>query len=277
MVSAPQHVLGAKMEQALLDVAAQTPSLVGDCSIHVKFRQERVDVWATPRLGGPRPSRPTVVSSGALVFDLSTAIRVHGRMTAVHVLPLRSEPRLIAAIHVGRKREPKWVERLLYEAMTGPEGFGAKDVESTGFWHAALADLRVAAQDGGAMLHCLTAPQLAVVSDRLRAAGRRVGVDVFDGFGSADPAVVRTAVLATRDDTPADWVWAGIAWRRVQLVAAGLGLSTSCVGTLLDTGDTRWGIQEALSSTDWPQIVLRFGPSASFQQTLNQFGTAFVG
>jgi hypothetical protein len=263
-MSTRTHVLDAEGQSALTAVAEAAPSLVGDRSCRLLFRPERVDVWAAPP-AIRTPGRPSVISCGAAVFDLSVAIRAFGRMTAVHVLPLRSEPRLIAAVHIGREREPTWRDRQRHEAMTDPDGYQTRTVEMDGFWSDTMGDLEKAASEGSARLSCLTRPQLHKVSDVLSEAGRGIGIEPLGALDRAGCAGThaRTAVLSTRHDDPAGWVWAGVAWRRVLLTATTLGLTTSCVGALLDSGNTRWRIQEALGYLDWPQVVLRFGLRAA--------------
>lgn len=266
-MSARTRVLGVEEERALAAVSAATPSLVGDLPCRLVFRSERVDVWSVPA-AAREPSRSEVISCGAAVFDLTVAVRAFGRMTAVHVRPLRSEPRLIAAVHIGREREPRRQDRAFYEAMTQPERHETPDIDLNGFWSDVMGGLGAAALDGRGGLAWLTTPQRLAVSEVLAEAGRGVGVGVETPSMldvttyAATHAHARMAVLSTRGDDPVLWVWAGVAWRRVLLTAASLGLSTSCVGALLDSGDTRQRIQNALGDLAWPQVVLRFGLEA---------------
>ncbi len=84
--------------------------------------------------------------------------------------------------------------------------------------------------------------------------------------GVADPRevedeLVRSTVLvvATRADTRADWVRAGMALQRLLLTATTLGLVASFVDQGTQDADLRQELARTLGLWDFPQIVLRIG------------------
>lgn len=67
------------------------------------------------------------------------------------------------------------------------------------------------------------------------------------------------AVLATKDDEPADWLRAGQALQRVLLTATACGLSASFLYQSIELRDMRGDAAPAWPWDENPQIVIRFG------------------
>jgi len=66
-------------------------------------------------------------------------------------------------------------------------------------------------------------------------------------------------VLCTRDDGPPDWAVAGVAFERVLLRAAALGLASSYYSAAIEVGPARARLREVLGETGWPQVLFRLG------------------
>jgi nitroreductase len=67
------------------------------------------------------------------------------------------------------------------------------------------------------------------------------------------------AVLATRRDSPQDWLLAGQAMQRVLLVATREGLAVSLLTQAIEHTELRWLVRDPLGGWSEPQIVMRLG------------------
>lgn len=66
-------------------------------------------------------------------------------------------------------------------------------------------------------------------------------------------------VLATRHDTPRDWMVAGQALQRVLLAATQAGLASSLLTQAIEHRELRWLVRDPLTGWSEPQVVMRFG------------------
>ena len=73
----------------------------------------------------------------------------------------------------------------------------------------------------------------------------------------------RLLVLATRDDQPQDWLWAGYAMEFALLRAAAYGIQASFMGCLINTPAARARTQSILGLRRIPQMVIGLGHASS--------------
>ena len=73
------------------------------------------------------------------------------------------------------------------------------------------------------------------------------------------------AMLATRRDSPRDWLVAGQAMQRVLLVATREGLAASLLTQAIEHAELRWLVRDPMGGWSEPQVVMRlgYGPEAS--------------
>lgn len=253
-MSAKRHLLTPEQEQLVVAAANEAPCLVGDRVWRVIARPERFDIRTvgSARIRKVDPHRrSTVISCGAAVFNAGAALRALGWSAAVRILPLRADSPLVASVRFGGRRTPTAYEQRLCDAMMGGEGYETCVGDLAHYWSGTMTDLEHAAREEGAQLTFLSEPEARKADSVL--------AEADSGYeGLVQDRYAKLAVLSTAADTHAAWVWAGIAWQRVLLAARLSGLSTSCVSTSLDIGDTRWRVQDVIAEPTWPQVVVLF-------------------
>ncbi len=243
--------------------------------------------------------RELLLSCGAALFNLRTAIHALGAHPATTLFPRRDDPTLLALVRplAARRPDPRLVE--LADAIP------RRHTNRTPFEDAVIpasvvAALRHAAEVEQSWLPRLDANQLedlrelvhkshhAQVGDpaflaewrywTARAPGARDGVPeyaagampsnnggwVLRDFGSlprdrTDHSEPLVVVIGSFDDTPVDRVQAGQAMQRVLLTATVAGLDASFISQPVEVPAVRAELRRLLGGGLWPQIVLRLG------------------
>ncbi|MFI9454141.1 Acg family FMN-binding oxidoreductase [Amycolatopsis sp. NPDC052450] len=240
--------------------------------------------------------RELVLSCGAALFTLRTAIHASGFHPATTLVPSRTDPDLLAVVRplAERTPDPK-VSRLAHaipRRRTNRRPFlSCATPEST------LAVLRHATELEHAWMSRLDADQcrrLRDLTERARgaqladpaflaelgrwtglAAGTRDGVPsyategapadeswILDEFGEADngarpaPLVV---MIGSLTDERIDRLQAGQALQRVLLTATGAGLDASFISPPTMVREARAELRRLLGCGVWPQVLLRVG------------------
>lgn len=248
--------------------------------------------------------RELLLSCGAALFNLRTAIHAMGVHPATTLLPRRDDPDLLAIV---RPRATALIDRRLAvlataipRRHTNRTPFLPKPVPAT-----FVGRLRHAAEVEHAWMPQLDEDQLrelqrlvaeshriqvsdpAFLAEWQRWTGRaqncRDGVpfaaggttvaddawvlrDYGDGTRAvgAPPLVV---VIGTFGDTPADRIRAGQAMQRVLLTATAVGVDASFISQPVEVAATRARLRNVLGGGLWPQIVLRLGYGAPVSWT----------
>jgi nitroreductase len=84
------------------------------------------------------------------------------------------------------------------------------------------------------------------------------------------------AVLATRFDSPRDWLVAGQALQRVLLVATRRGLATSLLTQAFEHDSLRWQVRDTRSGLSRPQVVIRLGYGPDVPPTPRRPAAEFI-
>ncbi|WP_410645067.1 Acg family FMN-binding oxidoreductase [Amycolatopsis sp. lyj-346] len=246
--------------------------------------------------------RELLLSCGAALFNLRTAINALGAHPATTLLPRRDDPTLLALVRpfAARRPDPRLVH--LADAIprrhTNRTPFGTDTIPAP-----MVAELRHAAEVEQAWLPRLDAHQLeglrelvhkshqVQVSDpafvaewrywTARAPGSRDGVPeyaagampsdnggwVLRDFGARrrgrpDESEPLVVVIGSFDDTRIDRIRAGQAMQRVLLTATAAGLDASFISQPVEVPAVRRELRALLGGGLWPQIVLRLGRGA---------------
>ncbi|MET9258577.1 nitroreductase family protein [Amycolatopsis sp. NPDC004079] len=239
--------------------------------------------------------RELLLSCGAALFNLRTAIHATGFQPAATLLPRRGDPDLLALV---RPRSPATIDRRIASLAkaiprrhTNRTPFAASPVPAE-----AVGSLRHAAEIEHAWMPRLDAEQLdglkelvgeshrlqandpAFVAEWRRWTGRgqanRDGVPFAAGgetaaddawvlrdFGGARApgAAPLVVVIGTFGDQPLDRLRAGQAMQRVLLTATALGIDASFISQPVEVPAIRTRLRDLLGGGLWPQIVLRLG------------------
>lgn len=239
--------------------------------------------------------RELLLSCGAALFNLRTAIHALGAHPATTLLPRRDNPTLLAVIRPFAARKPD--RRLVRLADAIPRRHTNRaPFETVVIPDAVVAELRHAAEAEQAWLPRLDAHQLDRLRDLVhkshhaqvtdpafmaewrqwtaRPQDSRDGVpdgmpsddsDRISGdFGSprrgladdSDPLVV---VVGSFDDKQADRIRVGQAMQRVLLTATAAGFDASFVPQPVEVPAVRAELRTLLGGGLWPQVVLRLG------------------
>ncbi|WP_020658897.1 Acg family FMN-binding oxidoreductase [Amycolatopsis benzoatilytica] len=240
--------------------------------------------------------RELLLSCGAALFNLRTAIHAMGVHPATSLMPRRDDPDLLALVlpqaTAPIDRRLAVLATAIPKRHTNRTPFAAEPVPA-----AAIGRLRHAAEVEHAWMPQLDAGQVAGLRDLVRkshrvqmadpafvaewqrwtgrgqgnrdgvpfAAGGTVAADdtwVLRDYGtssrapSAGPLVV---VIGTFGDTPTDRLRAGQAMQRVLLTATAEGIDASFVSQPVEVPAVRAQLRDLLGGGLWPQIVLRLG------------------
>ncbi|MFJ1768102.1 Acg family FMN-binding oxidoreductase [Amycolatopsis sp. NPDC088138] len=233
--------------------------------------------------------RELLLSCGAALFNVRTAIHALGAHPATTLLPRRDDPALLAVVRPFAARNPD--RRLVRLAGAIPRRHTNRTpFEAAVIPDAVVAELRHAAEAEQAWLPLLDADQLDRLRDlthrshhaqtadpaflaewqrwTARSPGSRDGVPGNTGrtmpmededwilAGSPDPLVV---VVGSFDDKKADRIRAGQAMQRVLLTATAAGFDASFVSRPVEVPAVRAELRTLLGGGLWPQIVLRLG------------------
>jgi nitroreductase len=246
--------------------------------------------------------RELLVSCGAALFNLRTAIHALGAHPATTLLPRRDDPTLLAVVRpfAARRPDPRLVELAgaIPRRHTNRTPFEAASIPPS-----VVAELRHAAEVEQAWLPRLDANQLEGLRELVHKAHHaqiaepaflaewlhwtRRGSDSRDGvpeyaagampsnnggwvlrdFGSrrrdrTDHSEPLVVVIGSFDDTPTDRLRAGQAMQRVLLAATVAGLDASFISQPVEVPPVRAELRRLLGGGLWPQIVLRLGRGA---------------
>ncbi|MGW5718589.1 Acg family FMN-binding oxidoreductase [Amycolatopsis sp. NPDC003865] len=243
--------------------------------------------------------RELLLSCGAALFNLRTAIQALGAHPATTLLPRRDDPTLLAVVRpfAARRADPR-VGRLadaIPRRHTNRTPFEAAAVPA-----AVLADLRHAAEIEQAWLPRLGTDQLERLRELVhkahhvqlgnpaflaewqhwtaRTPGSRDGVPeyaagampsnnggwILRDFGSrprgrTDHSEPLVVVIGSFDDGPLDRIRSGQAMQRVLLTATAAGFDASFISQPVEVAPVRAELRQLLGGGLWPQIVLRLG------------------
>ncbi|OXM51158.1 Acg family FMN-binding oxidoreductase [Amycolatopsis alba] len=240
--------------------------------------------------------RELVLSCGAALFTLRTAIHALGFHPATTLMPSRADPDLLAVVRPLAERTPdpkvSRLARAITRRRTNRRPFLPGAVPRS-----TLTTLRHATELEHAWMPSLDAEQcrhlrdLTVRARRVQlddpdfvaelgrwtglGAGTRDGVPSYategspadeswllDGFGGAstaalpDPLVV---VIGSLTDERLDRLQAGQALQRVLLTATGAGLDASFISPPVMVRAARAELRSLLGCGVWPQVLLRVG------------------
>ncbi|MCG3754150.1 hypothetical protein [Amycolatopsis sp. Poz14] len=240
--------------------------------------------------------RELLLSCGAALFNLRTAIHAAGFHPATTLLPRRSDPDLLAVVRprAAATVDPRLaaLAKAIPRRHTNRTPFTAKPVPG-----GTLGALRHAAEIEHAWMPQLDDGQLAGLKELVReshriqlndpaflaewqrwtgrgrenrdgvpfAAGGETAADdawVLRDFGDgtrAPGATPTVVVIGTFADEPIDRLRAGQAMQRVLLTATADGIDASFISQPVEVPAIRARLRDLLGGGLWPQIVLRLG------------------
>jgi nitroreductase len=295
-------LLDADQVKSVLGAAVLAPSTHNTQPWRFRCTRAGIELHADPDRALPAADadqRELLLSCGAALFNLCTAIHALGAHPATTLLPRRDDPTLLAVVRpfAARRPDPRLVE--LADAIprrhTNRTPFEAAVIPAS-----VVAELRHAAEVEQAWLPRLDAGQReqlrelvrkghhAQISDpaflaewrqwTARAPGSRDGVPeyaagampsdnggwVLRDFGSrqrgrTDDSEPLVVVIGSLDDTRIDRLRAGQAMQRVLLTATAAGLDASFISQPVEVPAVRAELRQLLGGGLWPQIVLRLG------------------
>lgn len=246
--------------------------------------------------------RELLLSCGAALFNLRTAIQALGAHPATTLFPRRDDPTLLAVVRPFAARRPD--PRLVGLADAIPRRHTNRTPFEAGAIPASVvAELRHAAEIEQAWLPRLSGQQLeglrelvhkghhtqltdpAFLAEWRQWIGR--GPDSRDGVpeyaagsmpsnnggwvlrdfgtrdrGRPDDSEPLVVVIGSFDDTRVDRLRAGQAMQRVLLTATVAGLDASFISQPVEVPAVRAELRQLLGGGLWPQIVLRLGRGA---------------
>lgn len=298
-------LLNSDQVKSVLGAAVLAPSTHNTQPWRFRCTPAGIELHADPDRALPvadTDQRELLLSCGAALFNLRTAIHALGAHPATTVLPRRDDPTLLAAVRPFAARRPD--RRLVRLADAIPRRHTNRTpFEAAVIPDAVVAELRYAAEAEQAWLPRLDTHQL----DRLRelvheshhvhvsnpaflaewrhwtgrAADSRDGVPEYaagampsndDGWilrdfgsprrGPVDDSDPLVVVIGSFDDTRADRIRAGQAMQRVLLTATAAGLDASFISQPVEVPEVRGELRALLGGGLWPQIVLRLGRGA---------------
>jgi hypothetical protein len=224
------------------------------------------DVLARVEVGGPRvPSR---------LNELLFAAIPERHTTRAPYLPAPVSPRLIAALRSAAALEGAWLQQTTDTGLRSAvadliaEGDRRQWVDRN-FRHEVAAWMRPNAGPARDGLPGHVFGMSDVVA-RLAPAVMRI-MPLGRAQAKRDRALAVEApllmTLATRGDTPRDWMAAGQALQLVLLVAAAHGIAASFLNQPLQVAALRPRVRASLGLTGFPQVILRMGYAPSSTPT----------
>ncbi|WP_290059513.1 Acg family FMN-binding oxidoreductase [Amycolatopsis solani] len=243
--------------------------------------------------------RELLLSCGAALFNLRTAIHALGAHPATTLFPRRDDPTLLALVRPfgARRPDPRLVgladaiprrhtNRTLFDDRPVPAPVVAELRHAAEVEQAWLPRLSAKQREG--LRHLVHQAHHAQLADPAflaewrhwtargpdsrdgvpeYAAGRPPSADggwVLRDFGTrhrnrADHAEPLVVVLGSFDDTRVDRIRAGQAMQRVLLTATAAGLDASFISQPVEVPSIRAELRRLLGGGLWPQIVLRLG------------------
>ncbi|WP_372661361.1 Acg family FMN-binding oxidoreductase [Amycolatopsis kentuckyensis] len=301
----PIGLLDSDQVKSVISAAVLAPSTHNTQPWRFRCTPAGLELHADPDRALPvadADQRELLVSCGAALFNLRTAIQALGAHPATTLLPRRDDPTLLAVVRpfAARRPDPRVVE--LADAIprrhTNRTPFETAVVPTT-----VLADLRHAAEVEQAWLPRLDANQLEGLRELVykahhaqignpafvaewqhwtaRTPDSRDGVPEYaagampsdDGgwvlrdFGSrprgrTDHSEPLVVVIGSFDDSRLDRLRSGQAMQRVLLTATAAGFDASFISQPVEVPEFRTGLRQLLGGGLWPQIVLRLGKGA---------------
>ncbi|MEU7788901.1 nitroreductase family protein [Amycolatopsis sp. NPDC049159] len=298
-------LLDADQVKSVLGAAVLAPSTHNTQPWRFRCGPAGLELHADPDRALPvadADQRELLLSCGAALFNLRTAIQALGAHPATTLFPRRDDPTLLALVRPfgARRPDPRAVE--LADAIprrhTNRTPFEAGVIPPS-----VVAELRHAAEVEQAWLPRLDAKQLEGLRELVhkahhvqlgnpaflaewqywtaRTPDTRDGVPeyaagampsnnggwVLRDFGArprgrTDHSEPLVVVIGSFDDGPADRVRAGQAMQRVLLTATAAGLDASFISQPVEVPAIRAELRQLLGGGLWPQIVLRLGRGA---------------
>ncbi len=176
----PEHGTVREKLGFALRLAMLAPSSHNTQPWRFRLGAERVELWADPsrQLAVCDPDgRELVISCGAALFHLSTAIRFFGHRARVKSFPDPDAPRCLARVGLGDIRVPDQTDCTLYQSIarrrTNRGPFETRPVPTE-----VLAELRSSAEAEGTWLHVIETPrERNLTADLIAQADREQGAD----------------------------------------------------------------------------------------------------
>lgn len=259
--------------------AVAAPSVHNTQPWMLRFRDGN-QVSLVERLDRAPRGHDRMISCGAAAEHVRLAVEATGRAADIAFWPDAAHPDEVARLTGAHRAEPSDVDRRWYDAITvrysHHKPFAARPVRTAPLLDAhGVAGVEVRpVTDADALATLLGRAALVLRADR--ACQRELSAWTVPAREPLPPATRRVATLVadtladrlrgeailvveTPGDGPADHVRAGMAAERIWLAATVAGLVGSLVTRPLHLGDVRADLAESLSSTGYPQLLLRFG------------------
>ncbi|WP_370961629.1 hypothetical protein [Amycolatopsis sp. cg9] len=295
-------LLDSDQVKSVIGAAVLAPSTHNTQPWRFRCTRAGIELHADPDRALPvadADQRELLLSCGAALFNLRTAIHALGAHPATTLFPRRDDPTLLAVVRPLGARRPD--PRLIQLADAIPRRHTNRTPFAPGRVPASVvADLRHAAEVEQAWLPRLSAHQLEGLRELVHR-GHRLqvsdpaflaewrhwtgrGPDSRDGvpayaaggtpsnnggwvlrdFGSGprglpDDSEPLVVVIGSFDDTRAERLRAGQAMQRVLLTATAAGLDASFISQPVEVPAVRAELRQLLGGGLWPQIVLRLG------------------
>ncbi|MFF1607534.1 Acg family FMN-binding oxidoreductase [Amycolatopsis sp. NPDC058278] len=286
--------------KSVLGAAVLAPSTRNTQPWRFRCTTAGIELYADPDRALPvadAGQRELLLSCGAALFNLRTAIHALGAHPATTLLPRRDTPTLLAVVRPFAARKPDRRLVRLADAVprrhTNRTPFEAAVIPDT-----VVAELRHAAEAEQAWLPRLDANQLDRLRDLVhqghhaqvadpaflaewrhwttRPRDSRDGVPehaagamppeewILGNSGSprrglVDDSDPLVVVLGSFDDKQADRIRAGQAMQRVLLTATAAGFDASFISQPVEVPAVRVQLRTLLGGGLWPQVVLRLG------------------
>lgn len=295
-------LLNSDQVKSVLGAAVLAPSTRNTQPWRFRCTSAGIELHADPDRALPvadADQRELLLSCGAALFNLRTAIHALGAHPATKLLPRRDDPTLLAVVRPFAARKPD--RRLVRLADAIPRRHTNRTpFDATVIPDAVVAELRHAAEVEQAWLPRLDTKQLdrlrelvlkghhAQVTDpaflaewrhwTARPQDSRDGVPEYTGGampsedgdwilrdfgpprrGQADDSDPVVVVIGSFDDKKADRIRAGQAMQRVLLTATAAAFDASFISQPVEVTAVRAELRTLLGGGLWPQVVLRLG------------------